>query len=239
MYVGHFNGYISSFLTRRHNTRAQFQDTKDEEIHLREDLDENYEGELYGVNYKEEIIDIKDNPIIIEETGDNECRDGCASLSLMEDVTYSCEQCDYMTTVNITLTQHIESNHQGLGKVVNSDIKRICDQTQREDIIHDSNIDNEIQDTELGVFGEIDFLEHIQSYSGKMYSCGQCNFNSSYQHCLIRHKKSKHEGVVYCCDQCDFITPHSSNLKVHKKAKHLGIKYVCDQCDVSVKYKKI
>jgi len=55
----------------------------------------------------------------------------------------------YTTTVRETLTQHIEANHQGLGKVVNSDIKMICDQTQRENLINDSSIDNEIQDTEL------------------------------------------------------------------------------------------
>ena len=67
MYGGHFIGHISLFLTRRHNPRGQFEDTKDEEIDLWEDVDEKEDvvglEEFYEL-YKEEKIDIKDNLII-------------------------------------------------------------------------------------------------------------------------------------------------------------------------------
>ena len=39
LYGFNFNDYISSFLTRRHNPRGQFEDTKDEEIDPLEDVD--------------------------------------------------------------------------------------------------------------------------------------------------------------------------------------------------------
>ena len=223
------DGENTSSEVRRLDPRGQFKDTKVEEINLWEDVDEKEDVvgvEEFDIIGKEETIDIKENLIIIDEA---------------QDIEYSCEQCDYKTTNIESRTQHMMTKHQGLSTMMCSNILNLPDPTQSGDDTVNTDVSsrNDLQGTELGLLEEIDFLEHIQSYSGKMYSCGQCNFNSSYQHCLIRHKKSKHEGVVYCCDQCDFITPHSSNLKVHKKAKHLGIKYVCDQCDVSVKYKKI
>ena len=167
--------------------------------------------EEFDIIGKEETIDIKENIIIIDEAWD---------------IEYSCEQCDYKTTNSESLTQHMMTIHQVLSSMMCSNILNLPNPTQCENDTVTSNVSsqNDLQGTELGWLEEIIFLEHIQPYNGKMYSCNQCDFNSSYQHCLIWHKKSKHEGVVYCCDQCDFITPHSSNLKVHKRAKHLGIK---------------
>ena len=150
MYGGHFNDYISSFLTRSHNPRAQFEDTKEEEIDHWEDVDEKYEGELSGVNCKEEIIDIKDNPIIIDETGDNEYRDGCASLSLMKDVTYCCEQCDYTTEV---LYRHRWDKHDG--------VKYSCDQC------------------DYSASNKRNLKQHRESkHDGVKYSCDQCDYSS-------------------------------------------------------------
>ena len=164
MYGSHFNGYTSSFLTRRHDTRGYFEDTRKEEIDLSEYVDEKKDVEiveLSGVDFKEEILDIKDNLIINDETG---CRDDCLSQSLryfnsvMEDVTYCCERCDFTTTVSETLTQHMVAKHQGMSEFVTSDVTNICDQTQVEKLTNDSSIINEIKGTENGVFEEIDFF---------------------------------------------------------------------------------
>ena len=76
--------------------------------------------ELSGVDFKEEILDIKDNLIINDETG---CRDDFLSQSLrseysynsiMEGVAYCCEHCDFTSTVNEILTQHMVATHQGM-----------------------------------------------------------------------------------------------------------------------------
>jgi len=67
---------------RRHDSRGQFEDTRKDEIDLWEDVD----GikvvervELSGVDYKKEILDIKDSLMINDET---EYTDDCPSQSL-------------------------------------------------------------------------------------------------------------------------------------------------------------
>ena len=214
MCVLHFNDYISSFLTRRHNPRGQFEDTKDEEIELWEDVDEM--EDVVGV--EEETIDIKENLIITDEARENK---------------YCCEQCDYTTTSIESLTQHMKPKHEGLDTVMPSDIINLPDQTQRENIsvTNDESTRNEIQGIEHGLFEEIDFLEHVQSYSGEMYSCDKCDFNTSTTKTLYRHKRTKHEEASFNCDECDYIGSQQGNLTQHKKSKHEGVKYSCDLCD--------
>ena len=263
MYGGHSNGYISSFLTRRHNPRGQFEDTKDEEIDLWEDVDEKEDVvgvEEFDVINKEETIDIKDNLITTDEARDNE---------------YTFEQCDYTTNIIESQTQHIKSKHQGLSTVKCDNMKNLPDLMENEKIsvTNDVNTRNDFQGTELGVLEDIDYLEHIQSYSGEMYSCDQCDFNTGTTKLLYRHKRMKHEdasfecdecdhigsqqchvsyhkkgipqGGTYICDKCDFSTNFRGNLNIHKKRKHEGVTYNCDQCDYRsnhssnlIKYKK-
>ena len=141
MYVGHFNGYISSFLTRRHNPRGQFEDTKDEEIDLWEDVDEKEDVvgvEEFDVIFKEENIDIKENLIITDEA---------------RNIEYCCEQCDYTTTLIEFLTEHKNDKHKGLNTVISSNIINLPDQTQRENIAvtNDMSTRNDLQKRELGV----------------------------------------------------------------------------------------
>ena len=81
MYRGHFNGHISSFLTRRHNPRGHFEDTKDEKIDLWEDV---VGVEEFDEICKEDSIDIKENLIIADD---------------IRDMEYCCEQCDYTSTI--------------------------------------------------------------------------------------------------------------------------------------------
>ena len=199
MCVGHFNDYISSFLTRRHDPRGQFEDTGKVEIDLWEHVDEreDVEGvEVSDGNIKRETIDIKENFTISDETQETECRDVCA--------------------------QHNQSEHLGLGTVMTSNIIKVPGQTQVEDISVTDNVStsNEIQVTENGMFEEIDILEHVQSYSGKMYSCDQYDFSTSTIITLYLHKRKQYEDSRYICDQCDYTTNHMYYLNQCKQIKH-------------------
>ena len=165
--------------------------------------------ELSGGDYKEDILDSKDNLIISDET---RCRDDCLSPSLCSEYSYN------------SIMEDV-AKHQGMSKYVICDITKISDQTQIENMTNDSDIITKSKDTENGVFEVIDFLEHIQSYNGKMYSCNHCDFSSSQLRYLKVHKESKHEGVRYRCDQCDFSASYLRNLKEHKKSKHEGVIY--------------
>ena len=72
---------------RRLDPRGQFKDTKAEEIDLWEDVDDKEDVvgvEEFDIIGKEETIDIKENLIITDEARDFE---------------YSCQQCDYETTI--------------------------------------------------------------------------------------------------------------------------------------------
>ena len=142
---------------RRLDPRGQFKDTKAEEIDLWEDVDEKEDmvrGEEFDIIGKEETIDIKENLIIIEKT---------------QDIEYSCEQCDYKTTNIESRTQHMMTKHQGLSTMMCSNILNLPDPTQSGNDTVTTNVSsrNDLQGTELGWLEEIDFLEHIQSYSGK------------------------------------------------------------------------
>ena len=169
--------------------------------------------EEFDVFHREEIIDIKDNLINTDEA---------------RDIDYSCKQCDYTTTVMESLTQHIKSKHQALSTVKYDNLKNSKDLQQKKKIsvTNDVSTINDFQGLELGVYGEIDYLEQIQSYSGEMYSCDQCDFNTGTTKILYRHKRTKHEdgGVVYNCDKCDYSANCSYNLDRYKNIKHEGIR---------------
>ena len=123
------------------------------------------------------------------------------------------------------------TKHQGLSTMMCSNILNLPDPTQSGDDTVNTEVSsrNDLQGTELGLLEEIDILEHIQSYSGKKYSCDQCNFNSSYQQSLIQHKNAKHLGIKYVCDQSNSSTKYKTNLIRHKKTNHGESRYTCNK----------
>ena len=92
-------------------------------------------------------------------------------------VKYTCNQCDYQTTLQKTIRFHIQSKHEGMMYVCNQ-----CD--------YQANYKGDLN-------------RHIKSkHEGVRYACDQCQYQSPRQRDLIDHIKSKHEGVRYACDHC-------------------------------------
>ena len=54
-----------------------------------------------------------------------------------------------------------------------------------------------------------------------LYKCDQCEFFSSRQDVVTRHKQSVHGVLKFHCDQCPFVSNRKDNLVRHKVSKHL------------------
>ena len=94
-------------------------------------------------------------------------------------------------------------------------------------------------------------LVHIRSkHEGiKYYLCNQCEYQSTGQGDLNKHKQShqvyqatekehikthkdsSHEAIKYSCNQCEYLATTNGNLKNHKHSMHDGVKYSCNQCE--------
>ena len=91
---------------------------------------------------------------------------------------------------------------------------------------------------------ETDPLRENKAFN-KHYKCNQCEYKSTSQHNLLKHKESVHDGVKYQCDQCDHKSTQKVNLERHIKAKHTNVKiprptnvnlsYPCEQCGYEAK----
>ena len=81
---------------------------------------------------------------------------------------------------------------------------------------------NNIQKTEPGLFKEIKSLEHVQLYSGNMYSCDQCDFNASTTMILYKHKRTKHEGTSFSLEESDHDGSQQCHLTHQEKQTQWG-----------------
>ena len=66
-----------------------------------------------------------------------------------------------------------------------------------------------------------------------------CDYQSTRQGSLRRHKKSIHEGVQYPCQICEYKSAHQSSLSDHIKSKHKDIDgYLCTSYEMKYTTKK-
>ena len=63
------------------------------------------------------------------------------------------------------------------------------------------------------------------------FPCNQCDYISTTNGNLTKHRKALHDRVKYPCDKCDKQYQTISDVNRHKKAIHEGIKYTCPECD--------
>ena len=132
-----------------------------------------------------------------------------------ENADFLCDQCEY-TGSRQALRYHKKSKHNG--------IKLSCDHCDYE-TPQKSNLKNhrERKHPEKYSFSSTKEKEVI-------YSCNQCEYTGSRQ-ALRYHIRSLHDGIRLSCDQCNYETSQQSNLKRHKETEHELIKYSCDQCE--------
>ena len=142
--------------------------------------------------------------------------------SVHEGVKYACNKCDYLATTQGNLTKHIQSRHEG--------IKYACDQCDykagyRSDLTKHMKSKHAIKE-----LCNAESQSNMELGDGK-YKCDQCDYYSTEKGNFTKHVQSKHEGVKYACVQCDYQSGYQSDLKKHIQSRHEGIKYACDQCD--------
>ena len=71
----------------------------------------------------------------------------------------------------------------------------------------------------------------LNIHEGVKYQCDQCQYQATQQGYLKAHKLSLHEGVKFDCDQCEYKATFATHLTQHKKVKHEGFRFPCDECD--------
>ena len=156
-------------------------------------------------------------------------------------VNYACNQCDFKTSHENNMRNHITSIHVP---------KYACNQCVYY-ADHKSNLSNHIKSKHEGVNYACDICSyeavtkgnlkiHIKSiHKGGKYSCNQCDFKASLSYSVILHRKAKHEGVKYPCNECDKQFMHQKSLTGHIRFIHRknGVTHACNECEYQTKKK--
>jgi hypothetical protein len=111
------------------------------------------------------------------------------------DSTHACEQCDYTAVYHSDLVTHMKTHSQ----------------------TRPYQCPNRTCTSAFKSKGE--YNRHMQTHSGLVFSCEECDYTAHSQHVLNDHVKTKHVGVP--CPQCDMVFDHRQKLKNHRRqAKH-------------------
>ncbi|KAI8512467.1 hypothetical protein Bbelb_091060 [Branchiostoma belcheri] len=172
-------------------------------------------------------------------------------------ITYKCDQCDFIALSQHTLKQHTKATHNYKC--------RQCDHIESSQEGLKAHMAFHLLKCGTCKFSTPslqDFKQHLSQhvYKPYIYSCGQCDFRTDYKSQLATHIRSLHtpDEFPHKCDQCSYAArqksfldkhmlkhtkPHvcwcgfrtadKSQLVVHR-ATHTGeVTFKCDECDFS------
>ena len=124
------------------------------------------------------------------------------------------QNCDYKTSVERNLRNHIAFKHEG--------IVYPCDLCE----FKGANT-NSLKQHNLSI------------HENKKYFCNECDYFGTQSGDVIKHRKRVHLGIDYNCTSCDFVTKDKISLKKHIHSKHLPpSKFKCNLCDFKTNIKQ-
>ena len=111
---------------------------------------------------------------------------------------FSCDECDYKTTVEQYVQRHKLSQHRKL--------KHQCPQC-------------------FGLFSKGGLSIHIKAVHKKeTFQCEQCGFSTRCNSTLKNHRDYYHEGIInFKCEKCDYSSYRKYNVDIHRKNMHESI----------------
>ena len=132
--------------------------------------------------------------------------------SAMTTKLYTCDLCDFDTTIRRKFYHHKRKIHQCL--------EFYCDQCGF-----------------MSISPEV--LKYHQQSKHEMvrYPCIQCTYKATSTTILKVHVKNMHERIPLPCDNCKFVAETVSSLKNHKEDKHGETIHSCVKCDYQTKIK--
>ena len=124
------------------------------------------------------------------------------------------QNCDYKTSVERNLRNHIAFKHEG--------IVYPCDLCE----FKGANT-NSLKQHNLSI------------HENKKYFCNECDYFGTQSGAVIKHRKRVHLGIDFKCTSCDFVTKDKISLKKHLDSQHLlPCKYKCDLCNYKTNIKQ-
>ena len=122
-------------------------------------------------------------------------------------ISFSCEQCKYMTRYRHALKAHILAVHEN--------IEHKCDYC----------------DYKAKYYTNIQSHVKFAHKNAEKLQCHLCEYQAKKQYLLDYHISGMHDKAMLHCDQCSFSTNWRNSLKKHEDYKHNKKKsYQCESC---------
>ena len=160
---------------------------------------------------------------------------------LLKKIKRSCKSCDFKTKSKRKLSNHVQTEHQGViffcpscsFQTKSKMYLRYHVQAEHEGVRFSCD------DCDFQTKRKIYLKQHILAEHGNTrYSCASCSFQTKTMKCLTLHVRTAHEGVRYSCKYCNYQCKGKSMLTLHVKAEHENVRYCCESCSFQTKYKK-
>jgi len=129
---------------------------------------------------------------------------------------FICDECDYRTTTQHNLYNHISRNHG---------VK----------IFYDCEMCNAQYTTNQGLMDHVNYI-HTKEV---LYVCEECNFSDYSRQKVYNHNLKEHNLDKYKCPDCEYKTYKVSSFKRHIQSVHeKKKKFKCHYCDFKAAYKQ-
>ena len=155
-----------------------------------------------------------------------------------ERINILCSQCDFKTTDDLEMKDHIVQNH-----IEEERYCHICDNRSYPTWKKFRNHMKDVHKWQIRFCNHCEFLAHsvselrehaveIHSNKGSDLKCNVCPRKLPSQRKLKIHVAIKHGHRIFACTQCDYKTSYrKEEIRTHIEAVHEGIRYNCEFCD--------
>ena len=161
---------------------------------------------------------------------------------LLKKIKRSCKSCDFKTKSKRKLSNHVQTEHQGViffcpscsFQTKSKMYLRYHVQAEHEGVRFSCD------DCDFQTKRKIYLKQHILAEHGNTrYSCASCSFQTKTMKCLKLHVRTAHEGVRYSCKYCNYHCKGRSMLTEHVKAEHKNFRYCCKSCSFQCKWRSM
>ena len=130
--------------------------------------------------------------------------------------TYTCDQCDYLSSQQNEINEHISLIHKPLA----CDICELSCQNLTSLNVHKFN---EHQPNDKTPTEKNDSIQNLNEVEGN-FCCNQCNFKSHFTYNYMAHASYAHEDQEFLiCDKCDYKTKVDNEFVSHLTLLHKKI----------------
>jgi KRAB domain-containing zinc finger protein len=162
-------------------------------------------------------------------------------------MSFQCDKCNKVFTVNGHLKRHIKSIHDKIKNIKCDKCEYLCSTNEclkrHTKTVHDKIKDMKCDKCDYICSTNGHLKRHIKMVHDKIkdFKCDKCEYTCSENITLKQHIKIVHNKIKeFKCHKCDYMCSTNSDLKRHIKHVHDKIKdYQCDKCNYRCENKSI